>query len=336
MDGFLKEIQEYDLAPLWKIYEDIVLAEPGRAEPSVIWKWQEMLPLIEKSAQLVHGSDADHRVLILKNPNLDSKLATTTNILANFQCVNPGEQTSPHRHTPAATRVILEGAGGGTFVDGKRCDMYEGDLIITPNWTWHCHKNDSDVRAIWLDVLDIPLVGSLDAVFSDMKMGPQNNFPNNAAMISDDAYGAAGLLPATELPQTNHSPRLRYAFDDVLVAAKNAPVSEDGSRLINYTNPVDGSGILPTHDAKMCVLARKKETAKTRSTSNAVCVVLKGIGKSQIGDVLHEWEPRDVFTIPHWSWTTHTSFSDESLIIKISDRQVLEKLNLFREEVADK
>ena len=160
MKEFLEEIQAGNLAPLWEIYEDLVVDEPNRAEPSVIWKWDDMLPLIERSAELVHGKDADHRVLILKNPHLERGMATTSNIVAAYQCVNPGEKTPPHRHTPAATRIILEGEGGGTFVDGKRCDMYDGDLIITPNWTWHCHDNDSGQRAIWLDVLDLPSGGA--------------------------------------------------------------------------------------------------------------------------------------------------------------------------------
>ena len=51
------------------------------------------------------------------------RVATTNNILAAVQCVLPGERTSPHRHTPAAVRLVLEGSGGATFVDGVRCDV---------------------------------------------------------------------------------------------------------------------------------------------------------------------------------------------------------------------
>ena len=87
MDKFLQEIKEKDLAPLWEVYQDLVLNEPGRSESSLMWKWAEVLPLIEKSATLVKGHDADHRVLLLKNPNFENKITTTTNILAAFQCV---------------------------------------------------------------------------------------------------------------------------------------------------------------------------------------------------------------------------------------------------------
>ena len=334
MDAFLEDMQRNDLAPLWEIYEQLVIDEPNRAEPSVMWKWDDMLPLIENSADLVKGAAADHRVLILKNPHLDGKMATTTNIIAAYQCVNPGEKTSPHRHTPAATRVILEGAGGATFVDGKRCEMYDGDLIITPNWTWHCHENDSDSRAIWLDVLDIPLVGQLDAVFGDMKMGPENHFAENASTLSDGVYAQGGLTPMTSLADVRHSPRLRYAWRDVLAALADTPAGDDGQRCVTYSNPIDGSDILPTHSSKLMSIAKGSVTQKSRSTANAVCVVMAGEGSSTIGDVTHNWGPKDIFTLPHWTWTSHEAATKTAEMIVISDQQVMEKLNLYRREIA--
>ena len=39
--------------------------------------------------------------------------------------------------------------------------MEEGDLILTPQLSWHDHTNDSGKPIIWLDGLDIPLVQSL-------------------------------------------------------------------------------------------------------------------------------------------------------------------------------
>ena len=87
----------------------------------------------------------------------------------------PGERTSPHRHTPAAVRLVLEGSGGGTFVDGMRCEMQTGDFIVTPNWTWHCHENDAATAVTWVDILDVPLVRAANAVFGDM--GPVKKYP---------------------------------------------------------------------------------------------------------------------------------------------------------------
>jgi gentisate 1,2-dioxygenase len=330
--AYLEEIAGHDLAPLWEIYENLVMDEPNRAEPPMIWRWSEMAALVEKSAELVQGKEADHRVLIMKNPHLAPRMATTTNILAAYQCVMPGERTSPHRHTPAATRVILEGAGGGTFVDGKRCDMFDGDLIITPNWTWHNHDNDSGKRAVWLDILDIPLVGGFDAVFGDM--GPVDAFPENISTLPDKLFGAGGILPQVEAGEVRHSPRLRYAWEDVVAAVEATPEADDGTKTLNYLNPVDGGPMLPTLDSRALSLSGGAASRQTREMANMVCIVLEGEGTSRIGEEEVSWSAKDVFTVPHWTWFSHTAASNRALMIQISDREIMRKLNLYRAEAA--
>lgn len=44
----------------------------------------------------------------------------------------PGEWAPSHRHTPNAVRMIVEGEGAYTTVDGEKCPMSRGDLILTP------------------------------------------------------------------------------------------------------------------------------------------------------------------------------------------------------------
>ena len=331
-ETFLTEIGQNRLAPLWKIYQTLVIEEPNRVPPPVVWKWSEMVPVIEKSANLVTGEAADHRVLILDNPHLDGPPATSPTIVAAYQCVLPGEKTPPHRHTPAATRVILEGAGGATFVDGKRCNMHDGDLIITPNWTWHCHENDSGARAVWLDILDLPLVAKLDAVFGDM--GPADTLPENISTLPDNAFSRGGLIPVSTAAAVRHSPRLRYPWSEVVATMDAAPAEADGSRTVAYCNPIDGSPLTPTLDSRAIALKGRQATGKLRTTSNAVAIVLDGEGVSEIGDQEIAWGPRDVFTLPHWTWTSHRSATDTAHMIVISDREMLSKLNLLREEVA--
>ena len=330
--AFLAEVADNQLAPLWEIYHNLINHEPSRAEPAVIWKWRELEPMVARSAELVKGEEAEHRVLILNNPHLGGPPATTSTIVAGYQCVLPGEKTSPHRHTPAATRVILEGTGGATFVDGKRCDMYDGDLIITPNWTWHCHENDSEKRTIWLDVLDLPLVGKLDAVFGDM--GPVEVYPENISTLTDESFQSGGLVPETWRDAVRHSPRLRYPWKEVLQAIEQAPRLNDGTSILNYVNPIDGGPLLPTLDSRVVTVQGGHETRRRRTTANAICVVMEGEGVSQVGGERLEWEKNDVFTIPHWTWVTHNIRSKRAVIITISDREILEGLNLLREETA--
>ena len=56
-----------------------------------------------------------------------------------------------------ALRFVLEGSGATTIVDGKPCPMEEGDLVLTPAWTWHEHVHQGSAPIIWLDALDVPL-----------------------------------------------------------------------------------------------------------------------------------------------------------------------------------
>ena len=81
------------------------------------------------------------------------------------------------------------------------------------------------------------------------------------------------------------------------------------------------------------IALEKGHAQKLRTTSNAVAIVLDGEGVSEIGDQ-SAWGPKDVFTLPHWTWTWHRSATDTAHMIVISDREMLAKLNLLREEVA--
>src|SRR5207237_10748618 len=105
---------------------------------------------------------AERRVLRLTNPELPGVSASNT-LVANIQIVMPGEIARAHRHSGAALRLIIEGGGSYTVVNGARLPMAPGDLVLTPNWTCPAHANDTDGPMIWLDGLDTPLVRMLEA-----------------------------------------------------------------------------------------------------------------------------------------------------------------------------
>ena len=80
--------------------------------------------------------------------------------------IMPGEKARSHRHTPNALRLIIDAEPGAyTIVNGERLSMMPGDVVLTPNWCWHGHGNDSRACAYWLDVLDVPLVQLLEPMF---------------------------------------------------------------------------------------------------------------------------------------------------------------------------
>ena len=72
----------------------------------------------------------------------------------NVQMVLPGGTAPSHRHTPTAIRDALHSQGATTMVNGKPLTMHPGDLILTPNWCWHGHTNDTHEPAACCSDLD--------------------------------------------------------------------------------------------------------------------------------------------------------------------------------------
>ena len=78
----------------------------------------------------------------MQNPAGD--YATSRTIVAAYQMIMPGEKARSHRHTPNALRLIIDAEPGAyTIVNGERLSMMPGDVVLTPNWCWHGHGNDS-------------------------------------------------------------------------------------------------------------------------------------------------------------------------------------------------
>src|SRR2546421_12612498 len=138
-----------------------ISVEPQSQAVPYVWHWRDLRPQAMRAAELVGTAQAERRVLRLtKLPGIASNT-----LVANIQIVMPGEIARAHRHSGAALRLIIEGSGGYTVVNGERVPMAPGDLVLTPNWSWHDHANDTDAPMIWLDGLDTPLVRMLEAGF---------------------------------------------------------------------------------------------------------------------------------------------------------------------------
>ena len=159
---YYEQLRSQHVSPLW-LGGGISLEPKSKAIPYV-WHWRDLRPQAMRAAQLVGTEQAERRVLRLTNPELPGASASNT-LVANIQIVMPGEIARAHRHSAAALRLIIEGGGGYTVVNGERVPMYPGDLVLTPNWSWHDHANDTDAPMIWLDGLDTPLVRMLEAGF---------------------------------------------------------------------------------------------------------------------------------------------------------------------------
>ncbi len=332
MREFHSELEDANILPLWDRYHDVLPLEPTAPDRPMRWRWTDLLPFVDRAERDVSMEDAVRRVLMLINPAFDGKPYTTTNLFAGMQILGAGERAPAHRHTPSAMRFIIEG-GGATIVNSQHCPMEPGDLILTPNWAWHEHVNDTDHRVVWLDALDLPLTANLGTLFS--QHGGTNEFADDISALPDAAFAGAGLVPQIEAAPVSYSPMFRYPWTRTLPALDAAPAAPDGSRRVRYTNPVDGGPAITTMDCYAWRINKGAPTETRRTSANAVFLVVDGEGTSRIGDDTIEWRQHDVFTTPHWNWTSHEAASDNAHLFYFTDREVLRRLNFLREETQD-
>lgn len=326
-NDFHTAIEDAHVVALWEMFGGAG-GPPERPEPTCHWPWRVLAPLMDRAVGETTMNNAERRVLSLANPlhGRDDNFRATTNLNAGLQILMPGERARPHRHSMDALRFVVEGSGAATIVDGKRCEMERGDLILTPAWTWHEHVHDGEGRTIWLDSLDVPLVMDMEAAF--FEPGPPTDFPE---LPPDSAFKAPGLVPA-EAQSTPYSPLFRYPWGQARDALAATPASEDGSRTLRYVNPATGGPVLSRLDCYLLGIERGRPTRRYRATSRAVCFVVEGQGQSTVGDDTIAWEPNDIFTLPHWSWISHTAESENATVFLSTDRDVMRRLELLREE----
>src|SRR6516165_9238792 len=161
LQDYYAQLSTQHVTPAW-IGGGISIEPRSKAVP-YLWRWRDLRPQAMRAAELVGTRQAERRVLRLTNPKLSGAASNT--LVANIQIVMPGEIARAHRHSAAALRLIIEGLGGYTVVNGERVPMSPGDLVLTPSWSWHDHANDTGAPMIWLDGLDTPLVRMLEAGF---------------------------------------------------------------------------------------------------------------------------------------------------------------------------
>src|SRR5262249_375464 len=226
LQAFYAQLRDQHVTPAW-IGGGISVEPRSKAVPYV-WHWRDLRPQAMRAAALVGTEQAERRVLRLHNPELPGASASNT-LVANIQIVMPGEIARAHRHSPSALRFIIEGQGGYTVVNGDRIPMEPGDLVLTPNWTWHDHPHATPPPIVWLDGLHTRLVRMLEAGFYEQY--DEETQPVGAGTDPSMAkYGAGGLRPAWETtPPARYSPLWRYPLSQARAALERLAAEESGS-----------------------------------------------------------------------------------------------------------
>src|SRR5713226_160975 len=232
----------------------------------------------------------------------------------------------------AAIRFILQGEGAYTTVEGQKMVMEKGDLILTPQWTWHEHANEDKGPMIWLDGLDVPFVQALQVISFEPYPGeriPLKETPNPLAyyaMTKPVASAKEDLLPS-----------LHYLWRDTYPAlqrlAREKPNPFEGVAL-EYTNPLTGGSTLPTLSCRIQMLRPGERTRAHRHTSTSIYHAFRGSGTTVINGEAFHWEKGDTFIVPLWSWHEHAnrSSTEEVILFSMHDAPVLKAFGLYREE----
>ncbi len=174
---------------------------------------------------------------------------------------------------------MLEGSGATTIVDGKPCRMDEGDLVLTPAWTWHEHVHEGTAPIIWLDALDVPLHHYMGT--GAFQPGPVGEPPET---VADEAFAVANVVPDVAYATTAYSPVFRYPYGPAAAAVAAAPLARDGSRRVRYVNPLNGGTAMELIDCFLVQLDPGMTTLPFRTNASSVCCVIEGAGESQVGN----------------------------------------------------
>ena len=268
-----------------------------------LWQYKQVKPILEAAGPLVDHRMADRRNLTLTNPLQGNWYATVRTLVAAYQSIRPGECADAHRHTPNALRIILEGRGSYTVVNGTRVEMRPGDVLLTPSWNWHSHECVGPDECFWVDVLDVPLVHLLEPMFFErhpQKVEPE--FTN----VEECA--------------------LAFRWEDSVrrLDVASAPTDGMSSREIQLGNPA-----MKPVAIQMQRFAAGFVSPEHRTTANAVFTVLEGAGTTTVGDRVLKWERGDVFVVPCWQPYRH-EVATAAHIVRVSDEPLMRALDLLR------
>jgi gentisate 1,2-dioxygenase len=319
------------------------------------WRWREIGPYLDRIGEIARTADvspiefAERQQFLLVNPGLGGRLQVASTIRCAVSIYMPGDVAPVHRHTPNASRTILSDNGGYTTIEGERCRAARGDLILTPNGTWHDHGNDGATPVVWADILDFPLMEFLDCVWIDEEFPGEREGnaraqqPMLADGYSERLYGRGGILPGFVSHQRgighDTAPVFQYRGSDIR-AALNGLRNEDGDPCegvtVRFVNPASGASLFPTLDYSAQLLRPGEETRWKRETANAFYIVLDGEGVTEIGDRRFAWAANDIFVVPNFSWRRHINTGARDAVLYLcSDGSLFKKIGQYRAQARD-
>ena len=323
---YLAKLRELNLVPLWPSLRAVLPPKvPTRQTRPTFWSYQTLKPLLLQAGELTPIEKAERRVLVLANPGHGlEKMQASAAMYLGMQLLLPGEWAPSHRHTPNAVRMIVEGEGAYTTVDGEKCPMSRGDLILTPTGLWHEHGHDGTEPVVWLDVLDLPLVYYMEASYH-INGERQAVKPGRG----DRAWTRAGVVPTPVFERSNKAyPMLRYPWVDtraaLLALAEDQP--EQACVQVTYVNPEtgdDAENILGFY----ALMLKPGQTLRLPARSPAqVFHQIEGRSEAHIADATFTLDEADTCCAPGYTEVTLKNLSaDRPCFIFMADESPLHR-----------
>ena len=328
---YLEALARLNLVPLWPSLRAVL--PPHKPQPktrATHWSYEALRPLLLKAGELTPIEKAERRVLVLANPGHGlEKMQASAAMYLGMQLLLPDEWAPSHRHTPNAVRMVVEGEGAWTNVDGEKCIMRRGDLILTPTGLWHEHGHDGSEPVVWLDVLDLPLVYYMEASYH-IDGSRQAVQPGRG----ERAYARGGLVPTPVFERSGKAyPMLRYPWSDAKAALESlaADRTELEAVQLRYVNPEtgdDAENILGFH----ALMLRPGQALRLPVRSPAMVFhVIEGGAAVQVEDQRFALAVADTCCAPGYTAVTltNTSTQQPAYLFVADETPLHRKLGVF-------
>ncbi len=311
------------------------------------WRYSETRRRLMELSGLLTTEEAERRNINFVNPALRDFMpaATLSTLRGGNQMLLPGEKAYTHRHSANAFRMVLEAPpkGAYTVVEGTRIPMHPGDMILTPNWTWHDHHNEGESHAIWYDGLDVLMAYWIGAVFYEEYKDVSSDayYPTKRDVDAlDNTYGPGLVNRDAGLPEhipSSDNTLLYYPYSKTRKLLQGLSDAGSGNSrdgvLFEYVNPLTAGPAFPSMSASVRLVRGKTSLEAWNRVENVIFIVLEGsVTFTLPGGVKFMTEPRDVVAMPSWvPYTISNTEREPSVLVSQSDRPVVEKLGLYRE-----
>jgi gentisate 1,2-dioxygenase len=268
------------------------------------WSYVQAKAALDAAGRFVNTELAERRNLILANPTVEGNLyPTVKTLVAAYQMVKAGEQARSHRHTANALRLVLDtGPNAFTIVDGRKIPMEAGDVLLTPNWSWHGHSNEAPTNAYWMDFLDVPMIHLNGPMFFE--------------------HHSDNLEPANDVFAASPN---RFAFTQTRERLAAAPEISPGVRRIEL-----GAPAMRTIGLHVFRIEKGARLHVGKSTLSAIFAPMQGHGQAVFDGASFAFARGDALAAP-LGFAQDWRAEEETYLLRVSDEPFLAKNDWLRD-----